>query len=177
MHAYKQPVSVLVVIYTAPSAGHFDTLMTGSRQDRGVRVLLLERADHPGYWQSVTGSVEGDETPVQTAFREVWEETGIDAALHRLTDWHQQTLYEIYPQWRHRYAPGITHNTEHVFGLKLTGEMPVKLAPREHLHHQWLSWPDAADKVFSPSNRAAILRLPALESEIRAEGGQRSCNG
>jgi dATP pyrophosphohydrolase len=138
----KQPISVLVVIYTSD-----------------MDVLLLERADHPGYWQSVTGSCEADETLIETARREVYEETGLDARQHTLTDWQQQNTYEIYPHWRHRYPPDITHNTEHVFGLELDHVMPVRLASREHLNSQWLPWQEAADKVFSPSNRAAILQL------------------
>lgn len=139
----KQPISVLVVIYTP-----------------ALEVLLLERADHPGYWQSVTGSRDGHETLRDTAIREVSEETGLDAAGFDLTDWHTQNLYEIYPHWRHRYADGITHNTEHVFGLRLPQALPIQLAPREHLAYQWLPWQQAADKVFSPSNREAILQLP-----------------
>jgi len=149
--AYKQPVSVLVVIYTAAPSTGFRT---------GPDVLLLERADHPGYWQSVTGSRDGEESLRETAIREVGEETGLDAMHYALSDWQQQNVYEIYPKWRHRYAPGITHNTEHVFGLQLPQRMPVQLSPREHLSHQWLSWSEAAEKVFSPSNRAAILQLP-----------------
>jgi len=143
MQRTKQPVSVLVVIYTA-----------------ALEVLLLERADHPGYWQSVTGSCEPGEALHDTALREVLEETGIAAAAFQLTDWQQQNEYEIYPHWRHRYPPGVTRNTEHVFGLQLPQAVPVTLSPREHLDHQWLSWQEAADKVFSPSNRAAILQLP-----------------
>lgn len=139
---YKQPVSVLVVIYTA---------------DRDV--LLLERADHPGYWQSVTGSRDGEETLAETARREVREETGLDVRQYALTDWQTQNVYEIYPHWRYRYASGITHNTEHVFGLELPGVMPIRLEPREHLNYRWLAWQDAAEKVFSPSNRAAIMEL------------------
>jgi dATP pyrophosphohydrolase len=148
----KQPVSVLVVIYTAPS--------TGSGQAQDMKVLLLERADHPGYWQSVTGSCEAGETLVETALREVREETDLDVRQYALTDWQSQNVYEIYPHWRYRYPPGITHNTEHVFGLELPGVIPIQLAPREHLNYQWLAWQDAAEKVFSPSNRAAILELP-----------------
>lgn len=140
---YKQPVSVLIVIYTAD-----------------LQVLLLERADHPGYWQSVTGSRDGDETLRDTAIREVGEETGIDVKHHALTDWKQQNVYDIYPHWVHRYQPGTTHNTEHVFGLLVPVDIPVRVAPREHLGYQWLPWREAADKVFSPSNRAAILQLP-----------------
>ena len=139
----KQPVSVLVVIYTDD-----------------LDVLLLERADHPGYWQSVTGSRDGDELPADTAIREVGEETGLDARRYRLSDWQEQNVYEIYPHWRHRYPPGITHNTEHVFGLQLPRTVDIQLAPREHLNYQWLTWQEAAGKVFSPSNRAAILELP-----------------
>lgn len=152
MPRHKQPVSVLVVIYTAPS--------TSSGQARGIKVLLLERADHPGYWQSVTGSCETGETLPDTAMREVREETGLDAMQYALTDWQSQSIYEIYPQWRHRYPPGITRNTEHVFGLQLPQPIAVRLTPREHVGFQWLAWQDAAEKVFSPSNRAAILELP-----------------
>jgi dATP pyrophosphohydrolase len=140
---YKQPISVLAVIYTA-----------------ALDVLLLERADYPGHWQSVTGSRDGEETLRETAIREVAEETGLDAGRYELTDWQLQNVYEIYPKWRHRYAPGITQNTEHVFGLQLPQQLPVQLSPREHLSYRWLPWQEAAEKVFSPSNRAAILELP-----------------
>jgi dATP pyrophosphohydrolase len=124
-----------------------------------LEVLLLERADHPGYWQSVTGSCEAGETLFETALREVREETGLDANLYVLSNWQSKNVYEIYPQWQFRYPPGITHNTEHVFGLQLPHPVEIQLAPREHLNYQWLAWQDAAAKVFSPSNRAAILEL------------------
>src|SRR6185369_8920181 len=93
--AHKIPVSTLVVIH-----------------DPDLNVLLLERADRPGFWQSVTGSQDPGETLEQTAVREVMEETGLDARAHRLVDWNLSNIYEIYPIWRHRYAPGTTHNTE-----------------------------------------------------------------
>lgn len=143
MSQYKQPVSVLVVIHT-----------------RDLQVLLLERADAPGYWQSVTGSRNENEALRETAIREVSEETGLDAHAYALTDWEHQNVYEIYPRWAHRYAPGVTHNTEHVFGLELPGPVAVQLSPREHVQYAWLPWREAAEKVFSPSNRAAILDLP-----------------
>ncbi len=143
MPQYKQAISALIVIHTA-----------------ALDVLLLERADYPGYWQSVTGSRDGEETLRETAMREVGEETGLNASQYVLTDWQQQNVYEIYPRWLHRYPPGTTHNTEHVFGLQLPQQVTVQLAPREHLSYQWLPWQEAADKVFSPSNRAAILELP-----------------
>lgn len=140
---YKQPVSTLVIIYTA-----------------ALEVLLLERADRPGFWQSVTGSRDDDEPMSQTAARETLEETGLHAEQFKLSDWHYQNVYEIYPVWRHRYAPGVTRNTEHVFGLELPDIQPVKISPREHLNFVWLPWQEAAQKVFSPSNRAAIMQLP-----------------
>jgi dATP pyrophosphohydrolase len=153
MMQYKQPVSVLVVIHT-----------------ENLEVLLLERADHPGYWQSVTGSRDSEEALSETALREVREETGLDARLYPLSDWQTQNVYEIYPHWRYRYQPGITHNTEHVFGLQLPHAVDIKLEPREHLNYQWLAWQDAAEKVFSPSNRAAILELPRrMQSKGRAK--------
>jgi dATP pyrophosphohydrolase len=141
--SHKIPVSTLVVIYTP-------------RLD----VLLLERADHPGFWQSVTGSQDPGESLAQTAVREVGEETGIDAARYELSDWNLQNVFEIYPVWRHRYAPGVTHNTEHVFGLRVPERIAVRVEPREHLAAQWLPWREAAERVFSWSNRKAILTLP-----------------
>jgi len=140
---YKIPVSVLVVVHTP-----------------ALHVLLLERADRPGFWQSVTGSQDGGETLEQTAVRELREETGLDAARYRLVDWNQRNRYEIYQRWRHRYAPGVTHNIEHVFGLQLPAPLAVTLAPKEHLHYEWLPWREAADKVFSWSNAEAIRELP-----------------
>jgi len=139
----KQPISVLVIIYTV-----------------ALEVLLLERADFPGYWQSVTGSREGKESLRETANREAFEETGLTAKNYPLNEWNLQNSYEIYPQWRHRYPPGTLYNTEHVFGLELPEVMPVQLSPREHLAYLWLPWRQAAEKVFSPSNSEAILQLP-----------------
>lgn len=141
---FKVPVSVLVVVYTVD-----------------MQILLLERADHPGYWQSVTGSQESGETLTQTATREVLEETGIDVGEHSLADWAITNRYEIYPEWRHRYAPGVTHNTEHVFGLMLPRPVEVTVSPREHLGFAWVAAADAADRVFSPSNATAIRHLMA----------------
>lgn len=143
MPQYKQPVSVLVVIHTPD-----------------LQVLLLERAAHPGYWQSVTGSREGEEALPDTARREVAEETGLDAATLPLSDWQQTQRYEIFPEWRHRYAPGVTENTEHVFSLCVPTVVPVTLAPGEHIAWQWLPWREAAARCFSWSNRDAILALP-----------------
>lgn len=141
--AYKIPVSVLVVIYTPQ-----------------LDVLLLERADRPGFWQSVTGSKDApDEALSLTAQREVWEETGIDTRQFSLADWELENVYEIYPVWRHRYAPGVTRNTEHVFGLCVDKSTSVTLAAREHLQYAWLPVREAADRCFSASNAEAILQL------------------
>lgn len=143
---YKVPVSVLVVIYTID-----------------LQVLLLERADHPGFWQSVTGSQHEDETLVQTAIREVTEETGLAIKNAQLNNWHIQNQYEIFQEWRWRYAPAVTHNTEHVFGLCLPKPVPITVASQEHLGFIWLPWQEAADKVFSASNAQAIRSLHTRE--------------
>ena len=140
----KIPVSTLVLVYTPD-----------------LDVLLIERADAPGFWQSVTGSQEAAETLEATATRELMEETGIDArAFGGVRDWQHSNVYAIYPRWRDRYAPGTTHNTEHVFALEVPAALTVRLDPREHLAYQWLPWRDAAAKCFSSSNREAIEALP-----------------
>lgn len=161
---YKIPESVLVIIHT-----------------HELDVLLIERADKQGFWQSVTGSKDfADERLLETAIREVEEETGIkvvgvppsegqSSALHNassvsienLQDWQLSNIYEIYPVWRHRYAPGVTRNTEHVFGLLVPPNIPIVLAPREHVNFLWLPYREAADRCFSASNAEAILQLPA----------------
>ena len=146
---YKIPESVLVVIHT-----------------EALEVLLIERADKAGFWQSVTGSKDALDEPLrETAIREIGEETGIRVGQVpvpslALQDWQLSNIYEIYPVWRHRYAPGVTQNTEHVFGLLVPREIAVTLSPREHLRYRWLPYREAADQCFSPSNAEAILQLP-----------------
>lgn len=141
---FKIPESVLVVIHTPQ-----------------LDVLLIERADHPGFWQGVTGSRDAvDEPLLQTAVREVLEETGISARPQDFRDWAISNIYEIYPVWRHRYAPGVTHNTEHVFSLCVPPGTAVRLNAREHVACQWLPCLAAADRCFSPSNAEAVLMLP-----------------
>lgn len=145
--AGKIPESVLVVIYTP-----------------ALDVLLLERVDHPGFWQSVTGSLARPDEPLaETCAREVREETGYEAPAAAFDDWHLTHRYAIYPHWRHRFAPGVTHNTEHVFGLAVGQRFTPQLAPREHARFQWLPWRAAADACFSWTNAQAI-RLLALRA-------------
>lgn len=143
---YKIPQSVLVVIHTP-------------QRD----VLLIQRADAEDFWQSVTGAKDHpDESYTETAVREVLEETGIDARApgHTLRDWGLENVYEIYPRWRHRYAPGVTRNTEHLFGLQVPAGTPARLNPREHTAYRWLPWREAAAACYSPSNAEACLMLP-----------------
>jgi len=149
---YKIPISTLVVVYTPD-----------------LEVLLIERADFPDHWQSVTGSQEPGESLAQTARREVMEETGIDAeAYGGVVDWRMRNVFEIYRRWSGRYPPGTTHNTEHVFGLEVPGRVAVTLAPREHLRYEWLPWRQAAARCFSWTNRAAIEALPAHAQERKS---------
>jgi len=146
---FKIPQSVLVVIHTPD-----------------LEILLIRRADADNFWQSVTGSKDFEgESFADTAVREVLEETGINCSSDsllagQLRDWHLENIYDIYPQWLHRYAPGVVKNTEHLFSLEVPPGTPVQLNPREHTHWQWLPWREAADACFSPSNAEACLLLP-----------------
>ncbi len=144
---YKTPISALVLIYTQDS------------QSKDLQVMIMERADKAGFWQSVTGSIEADETPYQAALREVKEETGLDALDYDFQDWHASNVYEIYPHWRHRYAPGVTENIEHLFALSLPSQLPITLAPNEHQRYEWVDWREAAQRVFSWTNVDALKRL------------------
>jgi dATP pyrophosphohydrolase len=150
---FKIPESVLVIIHSPER-----------------EVLLIERADTPGYWQSVTGSKdEPDEAFETTAAREVEEETGIvvggpQVPRSRLRDWQLRNVYDIYPHYRYRYAPEVSRNTEHVFGLTVPRDIPIVLAPREHVAYRWLPWREAADACGSASNAEAILQLPRFAS-------------
>jgi dATP pyrophosphohydrolase len=142
MPGTKKPVSVLVVIH-----------------DPDLNVLLLERAAHPGFWQSVTGSQEDGESLDETAQREVAEETGIACAASDLVDWRLSNRFEILELWRDRYPAGVTHNVEHVFSLRVPSDVAVATAPGEHRGHRWLPWREAAAACFSWTNRDAILLL------------------
>jgi len=138
--AYKRPESVLVVIYTTVG-----------------QVLLLNRTRPHGFWQSVTGSLEWDEHPLQAAIREVYEETGIKT--DKIRDCQQQNTFTIRAEWRDRYDPQATENTEHVFTLELEDRVDIQLNPQEHSEYRWLAYEQAAEQVFSWSNRDVIRDL------------------
>jgi dATP pyrophosphohydrolase len=151
---FKIPQSVLVVIHTA-----------------ALDVLLIKRADTDDFWQSVTGSKDDPEESFRdTAVREVFEETGIDCGpdkplAHGLIDWALENVYDIYPRWQHRYAAGVTRNTEHLFGLTVAAGLGVRLDAREHTAYRWMPWRSAAEACFSPSNAEAILMLPRFVAQ------------
>lgn len=152
--AYKTPVSVLVLIHTSD-----------------LQVLIMERADKAGFWQSVTGGLEvladgSLETNRDAAIREVFEETGMVATDYKFSDWQLSNVYEIYTHWRHRYAPDITHNTEHIFGLELPTALAVQLARDEHVRYEWVDWREAAQRVFSWTNVEAIRELGKRHGEV-----------
>ncbi len=150
IESYKIPVSVLVVVYTAD-----------------LEILLLERADRDGFWQSVTGSRELNESLDQTAVRELSEETGINASDYALSDWKISNEFEIFKHWRGRYAPGVTHNMEHVFGLVVPERVSINISPREHTQFGWIQTEDAIDRAFSRTNADAFRFLLDTISSLR----------
>ena len=135
---YKRPESVLVVIHTSEG-----------------EVLVLNRKDVPGYWQSVTGSLEDGETPRETAVREVFEETGIKVA-ENLVDCHTQNLFTIPPAWKHRYAPDVVYNKEYVFTLLLQKREKIIINQEEHSAYLWLTKSEAILRISSSTNREAV---------------------
>ncbi len=138
MTVYRRPESVLVVIYTM-----------------GGEFLLLERRRPPGFWQSVTGSLEWGELPDDCARREIVEETGITQGFLRNLQWTQ--TYEILASFGKTYAPGVTRNLEHAYALKLTRRVDVTLS--EHVQYRWMSADEAVATVSSGSNRKVIEYL------------------
>ena len=140
---YKRPESVLVVVYTHSN-----------------EILALRRKKPDYFWQSVAGSLEWDETPEQAAKREVYEEVGLSDT-NLMVNWHSHNEFLIYPMWRHRYAPGIISNKEHLFSLKLEAPCSVVLDPREHSEYCWLSLSQAMKQISSHTNRDAVVRLLA----------------
>ena len=147
LNTFKRPESVLVLVYT--EAGE---------------VLLLRRRQPDDFWQSVTGSLEGDETPEQAARRELFEETGL-AVSTGLVDCKITNRFPILPAWRPRYAPDVSHNTEYVFRLALTERLTIRINPEEHSEYQWLDRVSAAALASSYTNREAILAwVPACAS-------------
>jgi dATP pyrophosphohydrolase len=155
---YKRPESVLVVVYT-----------------RAGKVLMLRRADHPEFWQSITGSMEWqDAAPLAAAVRELCEETGIEVSPQALRDWRITRQFEIFPQWRHKYAPGVRYNTEHCFSLELPDESDINVSPTEHSEYAWVTFAEAVERVFSWTNRDA---LRALMAEREVESGRDGAGG
>lgn len=141
---YKIPRSVLVVIHTPD-----------------LQVLMMERTGWKDFWQSVTGSVAYESEPLRdTAIREVREETGLDASRYDLRDWGIENRFEIFRRHQSRFAPGVTHNLEHVFGLQVPEPIEVALDPAEHTRYRWLPYREAAALTISWTNRDAILLLP-----------------
>lgn len=140
MPGFKRPESVLVVVHT-----------------RAFQCLLLERVKPPGFWQSVTGSLDWGESAADAAARELVEETGLDAAA--LRDARISRTFPILPEWRTRYAPGVSHNVEHRWYLELDAPVAITIRPEEHRRYRWLPVAEAMRLASSWTNREALEAL------------------
>lgn len=136
---FKRPESVMVVVHTHDE------------------VLLIKRADHDCFWQSVTGSIEHGEQPKQTAVRELYEETGIKVSTLRETGIRRS--YDILPQWRHKFPPGVTRNAENLFFCPLDEKAEITLDSREHTEFQWVNFSTGIEQAWSWTNKLAIMQL------------------
>jgi len=141
---YKIPVSSLIIVHT-----------------KDMEILLLHRQDKDGYWQSVTGSLEENESPIEAARRELFEETGIKYQEFPIHNWKFSQKYEIYEHWRYRYPPSVSSNTEHVFSVELPKKITIKIAPKEHRDFKWVQINEAIKMVFSNTNAEALKKLNA----------------
>ena len=145
---YKNNQSVLVVIYAKDTN----------------RVLMLQRQDDPDFWQSVTGTIESGETPKNTAVRELWEEVRLEISENStaLFDCKESIEFEIFPHFRYKYAPNVTHCREHWFLLAMEQEFEPVLS--EHLAYQWVS-PEQAIQMTKSSNNAEAIRKYILKDK------------
>jgi dATP pyrophosphohydrolase len=144
MMQYRHPVSVLVLVHT----------------DAGL-ALLLRRIQPFDFWQSITGSLQGDENHAEAAARELLEETGLsDQGVLAYSGVSRQ--FVIDPRWRQRFAPGVVENIEFEWRYLLPAPVAITLSPSEHSEYCWLPVKAAAEKVWSWTNRDALLSLTNL---------------
>ncbi|MFM1865859.1 MAG: hypothetical protein RIQ57_469 [Pseudomonadota bacterium] len=141
----KIPISTQIIVFTNQK-----------------QILLLQRKDNPNYWQSVTGSLEINEAPRDCAIRELYEETNLNANQYNFFSLGHMNQYTIYPEWRHRYEDGVNNNTEHLFALQLPKKENIIINKEEHLSYKWLNLEDAINKVFSWTNRKALIKFKKL---------------
>jgi dATP pyrophosphohydrolase len=139
--AYRRPVSVLVLVYAADGS-----------------ILLLHRSRPFDFWQSVTGSLQRDETHAEAALRELAEETGL-AGKGELTFTGTSRAFTIDPRWRDRYAPGVTEDVEFEWHCRLPAKSDITIDTLEHSEYRWFPLDRAIEAVWSWTNREALVEL------------------
>lgn len=117
------------------------------KETRTPVFLLLHRSEKfAGYWQPITGRVEGDESLTDAARREISEETGL----------REVTLHSE-PCFVFEFEKHGKRIQEFIFSAQ-TDETDVKLSI-EHSEFAWLPFEQALENLFWENNKEALRRL------------------
>jgi len=135
------------------------------RRATGLEILALRRAAGggrcPGSWETVHGTIEPGESPVDASIRELREETGLTA----------RRLYNV-----SRVESFYLHRTDEIaLGPVFAAFVAPGDEPRvssEHDQAEWLAPAEAAARFAWPRERRTVADLVVLFGGAQGEGGE-----